>query len=205
MTTIQDVARAAGVAASTVSRYVNGQLKVSPATEAKVLEAVAELGYVPNAAGRNLARRRSGVIGFVVPARLHVLGSATTPLWGKPPPLAVRPVTHPAVRAVRRPPSVDFGRTARGTRPCRPPPRPGRKPAENRSLCRLAGQPELAVIFGAPGAARDPRCRSCGRIAVAFQLGRLPGPISIHPRRLIVCWTRLGPRQPPSVGDLNDN
>ena len=37
MTTIQDVARAAGVAASTVSRYLNGQLKVSPATEAKVL------------------------------------------------------------------------------------------------------------------------------------------------------------------------
>jgi DNA-binding LacI/PurR family transcriptional regulator len=67
VTTIQDVARAAGVAASTVSRYLNGQLKVSPATEAKVLEAVADLGYVPNAAGRNLARRRSGVIGFVVP------------------------------------------------------------------------------------------------------------------------------------------
>jgi len=67
VTTIKDVARAAGVAASTVSRYLNGQLKVSPATEAKVLEAVAELGYVPNAPARNLARRRSGVIGFVVP------------------------------------------------------------------------------------------------------------------------------------------
>jgi DNA-binding LacI/PurR family transcriptional regulator len=67
VTTIQDVARAAGVAASTVSRYLNGQLKVSPATEAKVLGAVAELGYVPNATARNLARRRSGVIGFVVP------------------------------------------------------------------------------------------------------------------------------------------
>jgi DNA-binding LacI/PurR family transcriptional regulator len=67
VTTIKDVARAAGVAASTVSRYLNGQLRVSPATEAKVLEAVAELGYVPNAPARNLARRRSGVIGFVVP------------------------------------------------------------------------------------------------------------------------------------------
>ena len=67
MTTIQDVARAAGVAASTVSRYLNGQLRVTPATEAKVLEAVSELGYVPNAQARNLARRRSGVIGFVVP------------------------------------------------------------------------------------------------------------------------------------------
>jgi DNA-binding LacI/PurR family transcriptional regulator len=40
---------------------------VSPATEAKVLEAVTELGYVPNAPARNLALRRSGVIGFVVP------------------------------------------------------------------------------------------------------------------------------------------
>lgn len=67
MTTIQDVARAAGVAASTVSRYLNGQLKVSPATEAKVLGAVTELGYVPNSVARNLAQRRSGVIGFVVP------------------------------------------------------------------------------------------------------------------------------------------
>jgi DNA-binding LacI/PurR family transcriptional regulator len=67
VTTIQDVARAAGVAASTVSRYLNGHLRVSPATEARVLEAVTELGYVPNTPARNLALRRSGVIGFVVP------------------------------------------------------------------------------------------------------------------------------------------
>ena len=68
VTTIQDVARAAGVAASTVSRYLNGQLRVSPATEAKVLEAVSELGYVPNAAGRGTwPGAASGVIGFVVP------------------------------------------------------------------------------------------------------------------------------------------
>jgi DNA-binding LacI/PurR family transcriptional regulator len=65
--TIQEVARAAGVAASTVSRYLNDQLRVSPATEARILGAVRELGYVPNARARNLARGRSGVIGFVVP------------------------------------------------------------------------------------------------------------------------------------------
>jgi DNA-binding LacI/PurR family transcriptional regulator len=65
--TIQDVASAAGVAASTVSRYLNGQLRVSPATEARVLDAVRTLGYVPNAQAKNLARRRSGVVGFVVP------------------------------------------------------------------------------------------------------------------------------------------
>ena len=67
MATIQEVAKAAGVAPSTVSRYLNGQLRVSPATEARLLDAVRDLGYVPNAQARNLARRRSGVIGFVVP------------------------------------------------------------------------------------------------------------------------------------------
>ena len=67
MATIQEVARAAGVAPSTVSRYLNGQLRVSPATEARMLDAVRDLGYVPNAQARNLARRRSGVVGFVVP------------------------------------------------------------------------------------------------------------------------------------------
>ena len=51
MATIQDVARAAGVAASTVSRYLNGQLRVTPATEATVLEAVSDLGYVPERPG----------------------------------------------------------------------------------------------------------------------------------------------------------
>jgi DNA-binding LacI/PurR family transcriptional regulator len=65
--TIQDVAKAAGVAASTVSRYLNGQLRVSPATEERMRDAVRNLGYVPNARAQNLARRRSGVIGFVVP------------------------------------------------------------------------------------------------------------------------------------------
>jgi DNA-binding LacI/PurR family transcriptional regulator len=67
MATIQDVAKAAGVAASTVSRYLNGQLKVTPATEARLIDAVANLGYVPNVQAKNLARRRSGAIGFVVP------------------------------------------------------------------------------------------------------------------------------------------
>src|SRR5437773_11887797 len=67
MATIQDVAKAAGVAASTVSRFLNGQLRVTPATEARLRDAVAALGYVPNVQAKNLARRRSGAIGFVVP------------------------------------------------------------------------------------------------------------------------------------------
>jgi DNA-binding LacI/PurR family transcriptional regulator len=65
--TIQDVAKAAGVAASTVSRYLNGQLHVAPDTQARITGAVRRLGYVPNAHAKNLARRRSGAVGLVVP------------------------------------------------------------------------------------------------------------------------------------------
>src|ERR1700748_1252603 len=67
MATIQDVAKEAGVAASTVSRYLKGPPQVPPTTEARVLDAVATLGYVPNVQAKNLARGRSGAIGFVVP------------------------------------------------------------------------------------------------------------------------------------------
>jgi Bacterial regulatory proteins, lacI family len=42
------------VAASTVSRYLAGQLNVSPATGARLLQAIRDLGYVPNAQARNL-------------------------------------------------------------------------------------------------------------------------------------------------------
>ena len=56
--TIADVARAAGVSPMTVSRVVNRASHVLPATRSKVEQAIAELGYVPNAAARSLAGRR---------------------------------------------------------------------------------------------------------------------------------------------------
>lgn len=55
--TVGDVARAAGVSPMTVSRVVNNEARVRPATREKVLKAVEALGYVPNAAARSLAGR----------------------------------------------------------------------------------------------------------------------------------------------------
>ncbi|WP_299058343.1 LacI family DNA-binding transcriptional regulator [uncultured Nocardioides sp.] len=60
-----DVARLAGVSHQTVSRVVNGQNNLRPATRARVEAAIAQLGYRPNNAARALVTRRSGTIGVV--------------------------------------------------------------------------------------------------------------------------------------------
>jgi LacI family transcriptional regulator len=53
--TIADVAREAGVSPMTVSRAINGEVRVQPETRERVEAAVLKLGYVPNAAARSLA------------------------------------------------------------------------------------------------------------------------------------------------------
>jgi len=63
--TLDDVARRAGTSASTVSRVLSGRVPVSSATADRVMAVVRELGYVPNAAARSLARRRAPATGLV--------------------------------------------------------------------------------------------------------------------------------------------
>ncbi len=53
--TVADVARSAGVSPMTVSRVINGEPSVLPATCEKVAAAIQALGYVPNPAARSLA------------------------------------------------------------------------------------------------------------------------------------------------------
>lgn len=65
--TIQDVARAAGVSAMTVSRVLNDQPGVSPARRAQVRAAIEELGYRRNILARGLKAQRSHTLGLVVP------------------------------------------------------------------------------------------------------------------------------------------
>jgi LacI family transcriptional regulator len=63
-----DVARLAGVSTAVVSYVVNGgPKKVAPATEARVREAIAALGYRPNAAARALKLGSSEMLGMIVP------------------------------------------------------------------------------------------------------------------------------------------
>lgn len=63
---IVDVARLAGVSNQTVSRVLTGAQKVSARTRDAVLEAMAEVGYTPNAAARALRRGSFDTIGVIV-------------------------------------------------------------------------------------------------------------------------------------------
>ncbi|WP_020097662.1 LacI family DNA-binding transcriptional regulator [Microbacterium sp. 11MF] len=67
MTGIDDVARAAGVSAATVSRALSGRGRISDATRARVRAAAADLGYVVSAAASALATGRASNVGVVVP------------------------------------------------------------------------------------------------------------------------------------------
>ena len=65
--TIYDVAREANVSMATVSRVVNGNQNVKPATRKKVLDCIERLGYRPNAVARGLASKKTTTVGVIVP------------------------------------------------------------------------------------------------------------------------------------------
>ncbi|GEB40567.1 catabolite control protein A [Leuconostoc lactis] len=65
--TIYDVANRVRVSLATVSRVVNGNSNVRDSTKRKVLDAIEELGYHPNAVARGLASKKTTTIGVVMP------------------------------------------------------------------------------------------------------------------------------------------
>lgn len=75
--TIKQVAEQTGVSTQTVSRVINGRPDVAAKTRQRVLEAIEQLGYQPNALARSLIRRRSHTLG-VVTAGLTYIGPAYT-------------------------------------------------------------------------------------------------------------------------------
>ncbi|MBW8298019.1 MAG: LacI family transcriptional regulator [Hydrogenophaga sp.] len=66
-TSLKDVADAAGVSVTTVSRMLNGSLQLPPETKLRIDKAIHELKYEPNPHARRLSRGRSDTIGLVVP------------------------------------------------------------------------------------------------------------------------------------------
>lgn len=66
--TINDVAVAAGVSVSTVSKAVHGRYGVSPDTMRRVLDVVDKLGYQSSLGASSMRSHRTGVIGVLVPA-----------------------------------------------------------------------------------------------------------------------------------------
>jgi len=65
--TIHDVANAAGVSVSTVSRVLNGKIDVAQSTQAHILAVIDDLGYTTNLAARSMRSHRKNLIGLVLP------------------------------------------------------------------------------------------------------------------------------------------
>lgn len=64
---LKDVADAAGVSVTTVSRLLNGSLQLPAETKQRIDDAIRALRYEPNPHARRLSRGRSDTIGLVVP------------------------------------------------------------------------------------------------------------------------------------------
>ena len=71
--TLEEIGRMAGVSRSTVSRVVNNEKSVRPEVRQRVQAVIEKTGFRPHAAARSLASNRTGVIGLVIPHRVHTL------------------------------------------------------------------------------------------------------------------------------------
>ncbi len=67
--TIRDVARQAGVGIGTVSRVLNKEAHVSPATRQRILATIRRLRFRPNASARRILRRRAEMVCFLLSNR----------------------------------------------------------------------------------------------------------------------------------------
>lgn len=65
--TIKEIAKASGVAPSTVSRAMNNAADVNPATQKRILQLAAEMGYRPHPVARQLHLRKTLQIGVIIP------------------------------------------------------------------------------------------------------------------------------------------
>ena len=68
---IKDVAHKAGVSVTTVSRVLNNRGSLSEKTKEKVNAAMRELNYYPNQVAVNLFKRRTQLVGMIVPDVSH--------------------------------------------------------------------------------------------------------------------------------------
>lgn len=65
--TIYDVAKAAGVSITTVSRVINNTGRISVKTRQKVMAVMKEMDYLPNVHASALTGKRSNIIGLLTP------------------------------------------------------------------------------------------------------------------------------------------
>ncbi|CAM5545364.1 HTH-type transcriptional repressor PurR [Streptomyces antimycoticus] len=114
MVTLAEVARHAGVSASTVSYVLSGKRSISAPTRERVEHSIKELGYHPNAGARALASSRSNILALMVPLRTDMyvpvmmeiaiaVASAEHPDSSGVPPATAAAATAVEARKVLRP------------------------------------------------------------------------------------------------------
>ena len=64
--TIRDVAQKAGVSVATVSRFINKNAPISPEVAERLQTVMVDLKYVPHAAARHLASRKTRLVGLLL-------------------------------------------------------------------------------------------------------------------------------------------
>ncbi|KPV56532.1 LacI family transcriptional regulator, partial [Paenibacillus sp. A3] len=69
--TIKDIAEKVGVSVTTISRVLNNRGYLSDDLKKKVHEAMEEMNYQPNELARSLSRKKSNVIGLIIPDISH--------------------------------------------------------------------------------------------------------------------------------------
>lgn len=95
MTTMRDVAAAAGVSPMTVSNVLAGRTNVSEETRQRVLDVVQRTGYRVNTAAQSLRRGRTGIVGLAVPeVHSHYFGLLASLLIARLAPEGLRVVVE---------------------------------------------------------------------------------------------------------------
>lgn len=81
--TLSDIAKALDVSEATVSRALRGHAEISEQMRSLVRRVARDLGYVPNAAARNLARKTSKTLGLLVPDVTDPIHALTVAGFGR--------------------------------------------------------------------------------------------------------------------------
>ena len=66
--TLKDVAKTAGVSYATVSRALSGSNQIGQATRERIVRLCEEMGYTGNYVARSMVKKKTDLIGLVVPA-----------------------------------------------------------------------------------------------------------------------------------------
>ena len=85
--TIYDIAKEAGVSASTVSRVMNGKPGIGEKTRKKIQNLLKKYNYVPNESARSLSTSETRLIGILLEDTRnahHALIAYTPTPWSRP-------------------------------------------------------------------------------------------------------------------------